>query len=570
MIPGGPFRAWFGMLTEYFTQEPMLQLGPKFKEFQRAHIFEGEGRAHEVLVLKGWNNWSCSNKELTGVEKSVKIMAERKNSTSPNLQSKGGAGKFAKQVQRKFSRAQEKVLQTFSKSEETRDAQFELYVQNFQDQQSDGHRIYKDLKAYLNAVRVMRDASSRLFQSLFDVYELEWEGGEDLGAVVEGEDLLWNDYEAKLRDQALLTIESYMSQFPDMRVIAHFYTHISTYHSLYLSLQFLPCQCIFCVHQERVAKRGRKRVDYDSTRHHLESLQNAKKRDDIKINKAEEEMKMTKTIFEDMNTELKDELPLLYDSRIGCYVTVFQAISDLRDIFYKEMSQNNKDLQNIMINLKSQHPVKSFVVKTFSRGTLKRRSLKDALSPRSMRASFSELHLTYSSRGTLRRGQSSSFRSDKGKCEPYIPEVLASPARPKPPMNSDCGISDTDASSPNEHNTEVERTASTAHVPLLDGTETSGSVHSTTNIDAKEENEGTETKESNSLPASEQDGERMSLEIKGDSFSETGDENKQDLNINYSEKVNTKVLSFIENLEEHRTHSEELNEPESGMENKCL
>ncbi|XP_027000634.1 bridging integrator 2a isoform X3 [Tachysurus fulvidraco] len=497
-------------------------------------------------------------------------MAERKNSTSPNLQSKGGAGKFAKQVQRKFSRAQEKVLQTFSKSEETRDAQFELYVQNFQDQQSDGHRIYKDLKAYLNAVRVMRDASSRLFQSLFDVYELEWEGGEDLGAVVEGEDLLWNDYEAKLRDQALLTIESYMSQFPDMRVIAHFYTHISTYHSLYLSLQFLPCQCIFCVHQERVAKRGRKRVDYDSTRHHLESLQNAKKRDDIKINKAEEEMKMTKTIFEDMNTELKDELPLLYDSRIGCYVTVFQAISDLRDIFYKEMSQNNKDLQNIMINLKSQHPVKSFVVKTFSRGTLKRRSLKDALSPRSMRASFSELHLTYSSRGTLRRGQSSSFRSDKGKCEPYIPEVLASPARPKPPMNSDCGISDTDASSPNEHNTEVERTASTAHVPLLDGTETSGSVHSTTNIDAKEENEGTETKESNSLPASEQDGERMSLEIKGDSFSETGDENKQDLNINYSEKVNTKVLSFIENLEEHRTHSEELNEPESGMENKCL
>lgn len=119
----------------------------------------------------------------------------------------------------------------------------------------------------------MRDASSRLFQSLYDVYELEWEGGEDLGAVVEvivmhtltqnmhcvlskshiyfsyvlliftshmfskkGEDLLWNDYEAKLRDQALLTIESYMSQFPDMRVITHFYTHISTYHSLHLSL----------------------------------------------------------------------------------------------------------------------------------------------------------------------------------------------------------------------------------------------------------------------------------------------------------------------------------------------
>lgn len=31
----------------------------------------------------------------------------------------------------------------------------------------------------------MRDASSRLFQSLFDIYELDWEGEEDLGAVAE-------------------------------------------------------------------------------------------------------------------------------------------------------------------------------------------------------------------------------------------------------------------------------------------------------------------------------------------------------------------------------------------------
>lgn len=112
----------------------------------------------------------------------------------------------------------------------------------------------------------MRDASSRLFQSLFDVYELDWEGGEDLGAVVEviliqtltqkiyscclllyflhvtfsqkGEDLLWNDYEAKLRDQALLTIESYISQFPDMRVITHLHTHTSHSLPLFFSMSF--------------------------------------------------------------------------------------------------------------------------------------------------------------------------------------------------------------------------------------------------------------------------------------------------------------------------------------------
>jgi len=43
-----------------------------------------------------------------------------------------------------------------------------------------------------------------------------------------------------------------------------------------------PKQSIF---QERVAKRGRKLVDYDSARHHLEALQTAKKKDDAKITK---------------------------------------------------------------------------------------------------------------------------------------------------------------------------------------------------------------------------------------------------------------------------------------------
>lgn len=37
--------------------------------------------------------------------------------------------------------------------------------------------------------------------------------------------------------------------------------------------------------QERVAKRSRKLVDYDSSRHHLEAVKNAKKKDEAKIAK---------------------------------------------------------------------------------------------------------------------------------------------------------------------------------------------------------------------------------------------------------------------------------------------
>lgn len=122
----------------------------------------------------------------------------------------------------------------------------------------------------------MREASRRLTESMFDSYEDDWVGQEDMGAIVEvsmvisgniitraapllfmyccrsirtagftslegggdksfflflhnycniydvpsyqGEDLLWSDYEVKLLDQAVRTVESYVSQFPEVRV----------------------------------------------------------------------------------------------------------------------------------------------------------------------------------------------------------------------------------------------------------------------------------------------------------------------------------------------------------------
>ncbi|XP_057714526.1 bridging integrator 2a [Corythoichthys intestinalis] len=293
-------------------------------------------------------------------------MADR---TSP----KGSTGDFAKKVQRRLSRGKEKVLQKLGKSEETRDDQFELFAQQFNDQQIDGNRIYKDLRNYIEAVRDMREASRRLSQSLFDVYESDWVGQEDIGAIVEGEDLLWNDHEVKLLDQAVRTMESYAGQFPDVR--------------------------------EKVAKRGRKLVDYDSTRHHLESLQMAKKRDDIKILKAEEEMDDAKRVYERINNELKEELPVLHDSRIGCYVTVFSAISSLRDIFYKEMRTLNMDLHNVVKELQGQYPDKVFAVNGIQRyGSLRRRTL---MSPRAWKASFSEFHRNYNPKS----GPRFSFRS---------------------------------------------------------------------------------------------------------------------------------------------------------------
>ncbi|KAM8916024.1 bridging integrator 2b isoform 2-T2 [Spinachia spinachia] len=267
-------------------------------------------------------------------------MAE--NKTGANLQT--GAGFLAKRVQKSLNRAQEKVLQKLGKTMETKDEQFELCFQSLNRQQIDASRLFKDVKAHHAAVKAVHETSKRLSQTLRDVYEPDWNGVEDLAVITESEDLLWNDYEEKLSDQIVRTMENYTSQFPEVK--------------------------------ERVAKRGRKLVDYDSARHHLEALQSAKKKDEAKIAKAEEEFNKTQAVFEELNHELREELPVLYQSRIGCYVTVFQNISNLRDVFYKEMSVLNHELYNVMKKLETQHSGKSFIIKGLNSMTSKSKKRK--------------------------------------------------------------------------------------------------------------------------------------------------------------------------------------------------
>ncbi|XP_048390107.1 myc box-dependent-interacting protein 1 isoform X2 [Stegostoma tigrinum] len=260
------------------------------------------------------------------------------------------AGFIAKNVQKKINRAQEKVLQKLGKADETKDEQFEQCVQNFSRQLSEGTKLQKDLRAYLVAVKAMHEATKKLSEVLEEIYEPDWVGRQEIHSISENGDLLWTDYHQKLVDQALLTLDTYLGQFPDIKT--------------------------------RIAKRGRKLVDYDSARHHYESLQGAKKKDDVKIakpvsllekaapqwcqgklvahivaqsnllrNQAEEEFLKAQKVFEEINIDLQEELPSLWNSRVGFYVNTFQSIAGLAETFHKEMSKLNQNLGSVMTQL---------------------------------------------------------------------------------------------------------------------------------------------------------------------------------------------------------------------------
>ncbi|XP_074939774.1 amphiphysin isoform X3 [Phalacrocorax aristotelis] len=194
-------------------------------------------------------------------------------------------GIFAKNVQKRLNRAQEKVLQKLGKADETKDEQFEEYVQNFKRQEAEGSRLQRELRGYLAAIKGMQDASKKLTESLHEVYEPDWYGREDVKMIGEKCDELWEDFHQKLVDGSLLTLDTYLGQFPDIKT--------------------------------RIAKRSRKLVDYDSARHHLEALQSSKRKDEGRITKAEEEFQKAQKVFEEFNTDLQEELPTLWSRDSG-------------------------------------------------------------------------------------------------------------------------------------------------------------------------------------------------------------------------------------------------------------
>uniref|UniRef100_A0A2I3M979 Amphiphysin n=1 Tax=Papio anubis TaxID=9555 RepID=A0A2I3M979_PAPAN len=239
-------------------------------------------------------------------------------------------GIFAKNVQKRLNRAQEKVLQKLGKADETKDEQFEEYVQNFKRQEAEGTRLQRELRGYLAAIKGMQEASMKLTESLHEVYEPDWYGREDVKMVGEKCDVLWEDFHQKLVDGSLLTLDTYLGQFPDIK--------------------------------NRIAKRSRKLVDYDSARHHLEALQSSKRKDESRISKAEEEFQKAQKVFEEFNVDLQEELPSLWSRRVGFYVNTFKNVSSLEAKFHKEIAVLCHKLYEVMTKLGDQHADKAFTI----------------------------------------------------------------------------------------------------------------------------------------------------------------------------------------------------------------
>ncbi|XP_039749568.1 myc box-dependent-interacting protein 1 isoform X3 [Pararge aegeria] len=243
---------------------------------------------------------------------------------------------IAKSMQKHAGRAKEKLLQNLGKVDRTLDDIFEEHLQNFNRQHQTATRLQKEFNNYIRCIRAVQTASKSLMEAITEVYESGWSGHDLLYVQAQNMEMLWQDFSHKLGDQVLIPLNTYTNQFPEVR--------------------------------KKIEKRGRKLVDYDGQRHSFQNLQAnaAKRRDDVKITKGREQLEEAKRTYEVLNSELHDELPALYDSRVLFYVNNLETLFSAEQLFHSESSKVFSELEAITDKLAMES----------QRGTYKKPSIK--------------------------------------------------------------------------------------------------------------------------------------------------------------------------------------------------
>ncbi|XP_030246953.1 amphiphysin isoform X1 [Drosophila navojoa] len=228
---------------------------------------------------------------------------------------------LAKSMQKHAGRAKEKILQNLGKVDRTADEIFDDHLNNFNRQQTNANKLQKEFNNYIRCIRAAQTASKSLMDAVCEVYEPQWSGYDALLAQSAASESLWLDFAHKLGDQVLIPLNTYTGQFPEMK--------------------------------KKVEKRNRKLIDYDGQRHSFQNLQaNANKRkDDVKLTKGREQLEEARRTYEILNTELHDELPALYDSRILFLVTNLQTLFATEQVFHNETAKIYAELEAIVDKL---------------------------------------------------------------------------------------------------------------------------------------------------------------------------------------------------------------------------
>lgn len=242
------------------------------------------------------------------------------------------SSKLGRLMGKKAGRVKELLLQNIGKAERTTDEMFKIYEENFYKQQSQAIKLQKEFKLYINAVASANEASKSLNHCIQQSTGEYQSARHDLVCENLSQlEHLQDDLMHKLRNQVLLNMNEYMSQFNELRnkiakrhrKLIDFDSSRRVYELMLANVNKKRLQMQQQHSQpDRVQQRSTFRnTFFSSSSNHISTddpIQSATNQlvDEARLLKLREQYNYCKVMYETINSELHEELPTVYEKKM--------------------------------------------------------------------------------------------------------------------------------------------------------------------------------------------------------------------------------------------------------------
>ncbi|GME81812.1 unnamed protein product [Ambrosiozyma monospora] len=195
-------------------------------------------------------------------------------------------------------------------ADKVNDKEYDIDERRYRVLEKSGTELQKETKGYLDALRAVTASQSAMGEIIDNLYEdAKSLGGYDVGAY----------YLQAVQEFDQETVKQLDGPFRE--TILDPVTKFATY---------------FTEVNEAIKKRQHKKTDYEQAKAKVRRLIDKPAKDASKLPRAERELQMAKDIFDDLNNQLKEELPQLIDLRVPYYDPSFESLVKIQLRFCTE------------------------------------------------------------------------------------------------------------------------------------------------------------------------------------------------------------------------------------------
>lgn len=233
-------------------------------------------------------------------------------------------------IKKAINRAGAQVMLKTGHIEETVDKDYEFEEKRFKYMESTSTKLQKELKHYLDSLRILTNAQVNVSEVLSEFYGSNKNEDKEYKSISQE----YHGVMKLLNDQAVGDLEQPFNQTV-LNPIARF-------NSYYIEIN------------EAIKKRNHKKLDYDAMKNKVRKLIEKPGEDPLyesKLSQTQSQLAQLETTYETINDQLKDELPKLIDLRIPFLDPSFESFVKLQLRFFNE---NYNHLNNLQVKLDTQ------------------------------------------------------------------------------------------------------------------------------------------------------------------------------------------------------------------------